>query len=257
MSDDGLNSLRDLFEDSSSEVSIQEVFNDSTSEVGSVTVADNDAVGAGGMMCSTPVKRRVRVIAPRPSKIAARFSGGSVDRRGFRGTRGRFSPNSPAGDLELPPSATWSNGVRSGFRSGRRFVPAASWDSCPVDPVDVREALALKGRRNNRAMAEQLIGRFTSREDREAEKRLGKGRGHFASKVWMSYGKKLDRKVCHQCMGLCCGALRDFVSRLVEADFLDAASQSPNVSCCCLFFLLLFCFSSGFRQCCPSSHLEI
>ena len=204
MSDDGLNSLRDLFEDSSSEVSIQEVFNDSTSEVGSVTVADNDAVGAGGVLCSSPVRRRVRVIAPRHSKIAARFSGGSVDRRGFRGTRGRFSPNSPAGDLELPPSATWSNGVRSGFRSGRRFVPAASWDSCPVDPVDIREALALKGRRNNRAMAERLIGRFISREDREAETRLGKGRGHFASKVWMSYGKKLDRKVCHQCMGLCC-----------------------------------------------------
>ena len=77
MSDDGLNSLRDLFEDSSSEVSIQEVFNDSTSEVGSVTVADNDAVDAGSMVFSTPVKRRVRVIAPRPSKIAARFSGGS------------------------------------------------------------------------------------------------------------------------------------------------------------------------------------
>ena len=55
MSDDGLNSLRDLFEDSSSEVSIQEVFNDSTLEVGLVTVADNDAVGAGGMLCSTPV----------------------------------------------------------------------------------------------------------------------------------------------------------------------------------------------------------
>ena len=79
MSDDGLNSLRDLFEDSSSEVSIQEVFNDSASEVGSVTVANNDAVGAGGMSCSTPVKRRVRVIAPRSSRIAARFSGGSVD----------------------------------------------------------------------------------------------------------------------------------------------------------------------------------
>ena len=121
MSDDGLNSLRDLFEDSSSEVSIQEVFNDSTSEVGSVTVADNDAVGAGSMVFSTPVKRRVRVIAPRPSKIAARFSGGSLDHRGFRGTQGRFSPNSPAGDLELPPSATWSNGVRSGFRCGGRF----------------------------------------------------------------------------------------------------------------------------------------
>ena len=43
MSDDGLSSLRDLFEDSSSEVSIREVFNDSVSEVGSVSVADNGA----------------------------------------------------------------------------------------------------------------------------------------------------------------------------------------------------------------------
>ena len=252
MSDDGLSSLRDLFEDSSSEVSIREVFNDSVSEVGSVSVADNGAGNTGGMVCSTPVKRRVQVIAPRSSRIAARFSGGSLDRRGFRGTQGRFSPNSPAGDLELPPSSTWSNGVRSGFCSGRRFVPASSWDSCPVDPVDVREALALKGRRNNRAMAEHLIGRFTSCEDREAEKRLGKGRGHFASKVWQSYGKERDRKVCHQCMGLCCGALRDFVSRLVEADFLDAASQSPNVSCCCLFsfyyFVLLQDFANAVRR---------
>ena len=160
ISDDGLNSLCDLFEDTSSEVSIHEVFDDSASEAGAAAVANSDAVGSGGMLCSTPVKRRVRVIAPRSSKIAANFSGGSVDRRGFRGTRGRFSPNSPAGDLELPPSATWSNGVRSGFRSGRRFVPASLWDSCPVDPVDIREAVALKGRRNNRAMAEQVVGKL-------------------------------------------------------------------------------------------------
>ena len=46
-------------------------------------MANNDAVGAGGMLCSTPVKRCVRVITPRSSKIAARFSGGSVDRRGL------------------------------------------------------------------------------------------------------------------------------------------------------------------------------
>ena len=139
-SDEGLNSLRDLFEDSLSDVSIHEVFDDTASEAGAAAMANSDSVGSGGMLCSTPVKpRRVRVIAPRSSKskIAANFSGGSVDRRGFRGTRGRFSPNSPAGDLELPPSSTWSNGVRSGFRSRRRFVPAASWDSCPVDPVDI------------------------------------------------------------------------------------------------------------------------
>ena len=160
ISDDGLNSLRDLFEDTSSEVSIHEVFDDSASEAGAAAMANSDAVGSGGMLCSTPVKRRVHVIAPRSSKIAANFSGGSVDRRGFRGTRGRFSPNSPAGDLELPPSSTWSNGVRSGFRSRQRFVPAASWDSCPVDPVDIREAVALKGRRNNRAMAEQVVGKL-------------------------------------------------------------------------------------------------
>ena len=139
ISDEGLNSLRDLFEDSVSDVSIHEVFDDTASEADTVAVAKSDSVGSGSVLCSTPVRRRVRVIAPRSSKskIAANFSGGSVDRRGFRGTRGRFSPNSPAGDLELPPSSTWSNGVRSGFRSRRRFVPAASWDSCPVDPVDI------------------------------------------------------------------------------------------------------------------------
>ena len=175
MSEDDLSSLKDLFEDTSSEVSIKEVFDDSISEVDSVSVVGNGAGNAGGLVFSTPVKRHVRVIAPRPSKIAARFSGGSLDRRGYRGIQGRFSLDSPAGDLELPSSSTWSNNVRSGFRSGHRIVPASSWDSCPINPVDVREALARKGRRNNRAVAEQLVGRFTSREDREAEKRLGLG----------------------------------------------------------------------------------
>ena len=106
MSDDGLSSLRDLFEDSSSEVSVREVFNDSVSEVDSVSVAGKGAGNADGLVFSTPVKRRVRVIAPRPSKVAARFSGGSLDRRGYRGIQGRFSLDSPAGDLELPPSST-------------------------------------------------------------------------------------------------------------------------------------------------------
>ena len=194
ISDEGLNSLRDLFEDSASDVSIHEVFDDeAASDTGASAMAKSDSVGSGSVLCSTPVRRRVRVIAPRSNKcrIAANFSGGSVDRRGFRGSKGRFSPNSPAGDLELPPSSTWSNGARSGFRSRQRFVPAASWDSCPVDPVDIREAIALKGRRNNRAMAEQVVGKllfvvnllllyvvsgkYVNREDREAEKRLGKG----------------------------------------------------------------------------------
>ena len=172
ISDEGLNSLRDLFEDSSSDVSIHEVFDDTASEADTVAVAKSDSVGSGSVLCSTPVKRRVRVIAPRSTKgkFAANFSegsverrgfgGGSVDRRGFRGSRGRFSPNSPAGDLELPPSSTWSNGARSGFHSRQWFVPAASWDSCPVDPVDIREAVSLKGRRNNRAMAEQVVGKL-------------------------------------------------------------------------------------------------
>ena len=159
--DEGLASLRDLFEDSESDISIHEVFdNEATSDAGTSTMAKSDSVGSGSVLCSTPVRRRVRVIAPRSIKCKANFSGGSVDRRGFRGSKGRFSPDSPAGDLELPPSSTWSNGSRSGFRGRQRFVPAASWDSCPVDPVDIREAIALKGRRNNRAMAEQVVGKL-------------------------------------------------------------------------------------------------
>ena len=99
-------------------------------------------------------------------------------------------------------------------------------------------------------------GKYVNREDREAEKRLGKGRGHFSSKVWTSYGKTVDRKVCSQCIGICCNALRDLVSRLVEANLLVPGSQSPTVSCCCYLscYYLLF---SGLLQCCPSSHLEV
>ena len=241
MSEDGLSSLKDLFEDSSSEVSIKEVLDDSVSEVGdSVSEVGNRDGNIGSLVFRTPIKRRVRVIAPRPSKVAARFSGGSLDCRGYRESQRRFGLDSPAGDLELPSSSTWSNNVRtSGFRGGHRSVPASSWDSSPINPVDVREALARKGRRNNRAVAEQLVGRFTSREDREAEKRLGLGRGHFASKVWQDYGRKIGKRVCHSCMGACCGALRDFIGRLVEAEFLDAESQSPNVSVW-LFIVLLY-----------------
>ena len=94
ISEEGPNSLRDPFEDSSSDVSIHEVFDDTASEASAAAVAKSDSVGSGSVLCSTPVRRRVRVIAPRSSKskFAANFSGGSVDRRGFRGPRGRFSP---------------------------------------------------------------------------------------------------------------------------------------------------------------------
>ena len=98
-------------------------------------------------------------------------------------------------------------------------------------------------------------GKYVNREDREAEKRLGKGRGHFSSKVWTSYGKTVDRKVCGQCIGICCNALRDLVNRLVEKDFLIPGAQSPTVSCCCFLscYSLLF---AGLFQCCASCHLE-
>ena len=107
MSEDGLSSLKDLFEDTSSEVSITEVVDDSVSEVGdAVSEVGNRDGNIGGLVFSTPIKRRVRVIAPRPSKVAARFSGGSLDRRGYRESQRRFSLDSPAGDLELPSSST-------------------------------------------------------------------------------------------------------------------------------------------------------
>ena len=102
------------------------------------------------------------MIAPRTVKCQAKFAGGSLDRRtgGFRGSSRGSVPDSPAGDLELPSSRTWSNGSRSGGRVRQRFGVAGSWDTCPVDPVDIDEAIALKGRRNNRAMAEQVIGKW-------------------------------------------------------------------------------------------------
>ena len=161
--DEGLDSVRDLFEDSESDISIHEVFDDeAASDAGTSTMAKSDSVGSGSVLCSTPVRRRVRVIAPRTVKCQAKFAGGSLDRRtgGFRGSRGRSVPDSPAGDLELPSSRTWSNGSRSGGRVRQRFGVAGSWDTCPVDPVDIDEAIALKGRRNNRAMAEQVIGKW-------------------------------------------------------------------------------------------------
>ena len=94
-----------------------------------------------------------------------------------------------------------------------------------------------------------------NRDDCEAERRLGKGRGHFCSKVWASYGKAVDRKVCSQCIGICCNALRDLVNRLVEKDFLIPGAQSPTVSCCCFLSCCSLLFS-GLFQCCASCHLE-
>ena len=77
MSEDGYSSIKDLFEDTSSEVSIKEVFDDSVSEVGdSVSeVGNRDGnIGSLSMGCSTPIKRRVRVIAPRPSQVHWRLA---------------------------------------------------------------------------------------------------------------------------------------------------------------------------------------
>ena len=172
--DEGLDSLRDLFAESESDVSIYEIVDeemtsdagtsnvgksDSIGSVGS-TVVRTDSVGSESVRCSTPVRRKVRVIAPRSVRCQAKFDGGSLDRRtgGLRGSRGRSVPDSPAGDLELPSSSTWSNGPRSGVRVKQRFGTAGSWDACSVDPLDVAEAVALKGRGNNRAMAEQVVG---------------------------------------------------------------------------------------------------
>ena len=102
MSEDGYSSIKELFEDSSSEVSIKEVFEDSASEVGVSEVGDPDG-NVSSVGFSTPVKRRVRVIAPRPSKVAARFSGGSLDRRWCNESRRKFGFESPAGTWNSQP----------------------------------------------------------------------------------------------------------------------------------------------------------
>ena len=102
----------------------------------------------------------------------------------------------------------------------------------------IREAVARKGNRNNRHVAEGVVGRYTGKEDRAAEKKLGRDSGHFASKSWQNYGRKLGKNICGACYGACCSAMRDFISRLVEAHFLPAESQSPSVS-----FVEVCCFS--------------
>ena len=158
--DEGLASVRDLFASSDSDVSIEEVMDDVSSGVGSSVPVEDSSVGSRRVVCSTPIRKEVRVVAPRSMKCQAQFSGGSLDRRtgGYRGSK-RGSVDSPAGDLELPYSRTWSNGPRNG-RVRERFGTAGSWDTCPVDQVDIDEAIALKGRRNNRAIAEQMVGEW-------------------------------------------------------------------------------------------------
>ena len=168
--DDGLASVKDLFTMSESDVSIEEITDEVSSGVGSSAPVDDSSVGTRRVICSTPVKRKevrdspkkeVRIVAPRRARslrCEARFSGGSLDERagGFRRLR-KNSIDSPAGDLEIPVSNTWSNGPRSG-RVRERFGTASSWDDCPLAQVDVDEAITLKGRRNNRAVAEQMVG---------------------------------------------------------------------------------------------------
>ena len=165
----------------------------------------------------TPIRRKAR-IAPRVVRVAARFEtvGDSLDRRSGLTDRWvedspvRFGFDSPAGDLALPASTTWSNGT-------------------------VAEAVARKGNKNYRAVAESVVGRANERDDREAEKKLGHGRGYYMSKLWWNYGRKRGKLVCGACYGACCGATRDFISRLVEADFLPPEMQAANISlCCCL-----------------------
>ena len=73
--------------------------------------ADSESAGD-----HTPVRRKAH-IAPRVVKIAARFRivGGSLDRRSgltdmwVEDSPVRFGLESPAGDLALPTSTTWSN----------------------------------------------------------------------------------------------------------------------------------------------------
>ena len=102
----------------------------------------------------TPVRRKAR-IAPRVVRVAARFGsvGGSLDRRSGHTDRWiedsprRSGWDSPAGDLALPASTTWSNGT-------------------------IVEAVARKGKRNNRAVSEGVVDRHNEKDDRAAERKL-------------------------------------------------------------------------------------
>ena len=160
----------------------------------------------------SPIRRKARV-EPRVVRVAARFSdgGGSLDRRAgdtdrwIGDTTRRSGWNSPAGDLAVPASTTWSNRT-------------------------VAEAMAGKGNRNNRAVAKGVVGRTNESGNRVAEKKLGREKGYFSSKSWYGYGRKRGPRVCSTCYGACCGATRDFISRLVEADILPPEIQAANVS---------------------------
>ena len=51
---------------------------------------------------------------------------------------------------------------RVDFREAHKGLPASkSWDISPIGRDDIREAVACKGKRNNRYIAEQLVGRVT------------------------------------------------------------------------------------------------
>ena len=115
-------------------------------------------------------------------------------------------------------------------------VPATTWSNRTV-----AEDAAGKATRNNRAVAEGVVGKATVSSDRMAEKKLGRERGYFSSKSWYGYGRKRGPRVCSACYGACCGATRDFISRLVEADFLPPETQAAKVSDSALDSLLC-CF---------------
>ena len=136
------------------EGSIRELVDDIISDVEDrvpdhVGASGSDGVSAG---VNTSVRRRAR-IAPRVVKVAARFnnSGGLLDRRSglidrwVEDSPVRYGYDSPAGDLALPASTTWSNNL-------------------------IKEAVARKGGHNNRSVAESVVGRFMEKEDRAAEK---------------------------------------------------------------------------------------
>ena len=178
------------------------------------TAAESAAADSESAADQTPVRRRARV-EPRVVRVAAMFGdvGGSLDRRArdtdrwIGDTTRRNGWNSPAGDLALPASTTWSNGT-------------------------VDEAVTRKGNRNYHAVAESVVSRANESGDREAEKKLGRSKGYFTSKSWWGYGRKGGPRVCSACYGACCGATRNFISRLVEADFLPPETQAANVSVC-------------------------
>ena len=117
--------------------SIKQIVEESAQDIQDQRVGANDE----SVVDQTPIRRRARV-EPRVVRVAAKFSdvGGSLDRRAgdtdrwIGDTTRRTGWNSPAGDLALPASTTWSNGT-------------------------VDEAVARKGNRNNHAVAEGVVGR--------------------------------------------------------------------------------------------------